>query len=127
MTMTHMRNIAFAITLPLGALISAPASASDWDWIIGCCLSPNPIECFKEGSAQVKFKDEEQLASLTERMAKLAQSGAFDEARKTKDELGLKKGPYTSSCSPHKTLTLFEKRVPLEKVQAECDVQSIRK
>lgn len=125
--MTHIRNIAFAIALPLGALFSAPASANDLDWIVGCCLSPNPIECFKEGSAQVKFKDEERLASLTERMTKLARSGAFDEARKTKDALGLKKGPYTSSCGIEKTLTLFEKRVPFEKIQAECDVKSVRK
>jgi hypothetical protein len=122
--MNHLKKTALAIALPFGLMTVGPASAADWQEFVGCCLSPNPIKCLSELSATAQYKDGEQIKALTARMTKLAKAGAFDEARKSKGALGLKHGPYSSSCSPEKTLDLFENRVPLAKIQAECNVKS---
>lgn len=125
--MNKLKTVICAMTLPAGLMLGATAaSADDGSWIVGCCLSPNPIQCWMEGGqASVQMPDK-MKKSLVERIEKLQAAGGFKEAQASKAELGLARGPYSSSCSPKEVVSLFEKRLPLREIQAHCEIKSTK-
>lgn len=120
------QKAALAIAFPLSMLIGGQASAGPWVEYLRCCLAPATIDCLKGVERGAQFKDSEETDKLTMRISALSKSGAFDEALKSKDALGLGSGPYSTSCNASETLNMFEKRIPLKEIQSACDIKSVK-
>jgi hypothetical protein len=124
--MNKLKMTICALAIPAGMLMcvtSASADNNPLDWL-GCCLDPNPIECLFGSNIT---SEHEEGKALIERIQKLSDEGGFKESQASKAELGLARGPYTTTCSADEVVSLFEKRLSLKEIQAHCEIKSTSK
>jgi len=123
-----LKILLVSLMMALCAPLSAMAEDDTIDWIVGCCLSPDPVQCFSEGLAAESSQNvlrKAEVKNLSARVTDMSERGVFDYAIKTRAETGFKSTKLVSSCKPNNLLDMFEKRISVKEISSICNVKPL--